>query len=550
VLLQDPDVDSIFAVRQLTLMFGKIELPCSDARVARAIDGYLKCEQELADRVDSTPEELLRQFERAAVLLWFDAFSAVDKAVEEGNILPRHGPGSTADKLLGNKKWTLPEWTVRMEDAGLHYVDFALPNHRYWRSALEESDDSVRPIICDGEDEVVSRRQHENTDRVQFLEPGAERPVKVITVPKTLKSPRIIAVEPTCMQYMQQGISTALVREVEKEWPSTRFKQVGQPSFGFVGFESQEINRLLALEGSKNCELATLDLSEASDRVMNGHVELLFGKHPSLSRAVQATRSTKARVPGKDGDAVIVELVKFASMGSALCFPVEALVFTTIIFAAIADAQGTPLTRSMINSLRGSVRVYGDDIIVPVEYVQPVIRYLEAFGLKVNSDKSFWTGKFRESCGGDYYDGEWVTPVRVRRKFPRTLADIHEVVSLVELRNRFYWNGLWASARHLDAIIRPLLRGSFPIVESTASGLGRHSVLPYKAERMCGRLHRPLVKVWQMDGKPPVSPLDGVPALLKCLSKTSDEPFVDPRHLERQGRPVAVGIKHRWVAPY
>jgi len=124
-----------------------------------------------------------------------------------------------------------------------------------------------------------------------------------------------------------------------------------------------------------NGNLATLDLSEASDRVSNQHVRLLVKNHRALREAVDATRSRKADVLGKT-----IRLAKFASMGSALCFPFEALVFATIVFVGIERELNRQLTQKDIESFYGRVRVYGDDIIVPVEYVESVVRELEALG--------------------------------------------------------------------------------------------------------------------------------------------------------------------------
>ncbi len=522
VLLHEPCVDSISAIRQLTLMFAKIELPCSKERVARAITGYMECEQELQEVEDNISPDLLSQFQRIGSLLWDECFSTVDQEVYHHQLIPRHGPGSTADGLLGNQKYLLTEWPERLERI-FPYGEYALPSWRY----------------------------HDQLNHVNFLEPGAERPVKVITVPKTLKTPRIIAVEPTCMQYMQQAVAQRLIDEVEYRW-ARRITDEPNQVFNLIGFENQSVNRLMARKGSINGDLATLDLSEASDRVLNSHVELLFARWPHLNAAIQATRSTKASVPaGKDGKRITINLRKFASMGSALCFPVEALVFTTIVFCAVEQALNTSLTKAHVRSYLGKIRVYGDDIIVPKDLVQIVIRNLEAFGLKVNGDKSYWNGKFRESCGGDYYDGHWVTPVRVRRAFPRSRCDVPEVVSLVSLRNQLYWTGLWGATKHLDRLIVQILGESFfPIVESTAPGLGRESVLPYQAERIHGQVHSPLVRGWRTVSKPPESPLDGIGALLKCLLKQGENPFADSKHLERQGRPTSVRLKRGWMLPY
>jgi hypothetical protein len=237
-------------------------------------------------------------------------------------------------------------------------------------------------------------------------------------------------------------------------------------------------------------------------------------------------------------------------MGSALCFPVEAMVFTTIIFAAIAYERRVPLDRKLILSFRNKVRVYGDDIIVPVEYVLRVIQFLEAFGLKVNKDKSFWNGKFRESCGGDYYDGEWVTPIRLRHDLPRSLADVDEVVGLVAFRNLLYWGGYWKTARMLDDWIPTVLKGRWPVVAKTAAGLGRESALSYQTGWLDPNDHSPRVSGAIVRAVTPDSKVSGEGALLKFLLKRGILPSQDRDHLERQGRPVESRIKLRGIRPY
>jgi hypothetical protein len=237
-------------------------------------------------------------------------------------------------------------------------------------------------------------------------------------------------------------------------------------------------------------------------------------------------------------------------MGSALCFPIEAMVFTTIVFAAIAYECRTPVNRRLIMSMRGKVRVYGDDIVVPVEYVSRVIQFLELFGLKVNKGKSFWNGKFRESCGGDYYDGEWVTPVRLRNELPRSLADVDEVVGLVAFRNLLYWNGYWKTVRTLDDHLSTLFKGRWKVVERTTAGLGRESVLPYQAEWFDPQLHDPRIAGAIVRHTTPESLTQGSGALLKFLIKRGLIPSQDPKHLERQGRPVASRIKLQGIRPY
>jgi len=503
VLVDEPSVDAIFAVRQLTQTFAKIELPCSDARTAAAISKFIDCEKEVRENDSRLDEQGIARFRRISTLLWSDVFSKLEKYISSGEVVPKHGPGATADRLTGNRKYDQLEWPLRMDwlfPAG----EFLFPNWRYSKYL----------------------------ERVKLLEPGSERPVRVITVPKTLKTPRVIAIEPTCMQYVQQGISERLVKLLEDV-------TVCRP---FVGFSDQNPNRELARKGSFTGTLATLDLSEASDRVSNLLVQNLFTGHTFVKEGVDACRSRTADVPGFG----VIPLAKFASMGSALCFPVEAMVFTTIVFCGIEQKLNRPVRRSDLDRLVGQVRVYGDDIIVPVEYVQSCVDALEDFGLRVNTSKSYWTGKFRESCGGDYYDGHWVTPVRTRTLFPsRSDTSPRRLISTVSLRNQLYSAGLWSAARYIDDHVRKLI--PFPAVADTSPVLGRHSLQGYDTEKMCPRLHRPLVKGLVVRPTSPPSRLDDIGALQKFFLKRSDLPVADKKHLERYGRDLAVNTKLGWA---
>jgi len=502
VLLDVPNVDAIYAVRQLTLTFAKINLPCSPARVKSALDQYVECEKDVRSNDALMDEQGIARFKRVAALLWSNVFADMEKSIADGTIVPKHGPGATADRLAGNRKYDQREWTQRL-DRIFPVGDFLLPNYRYYKYLA----------------------------RVDILEPGSERPVRVITVPKTLKTPRIIAIEPTCMQYVQQAISERLVEDLQNR----------QLCMDFIGFSDQVPNRTLAKKGSRNGSLATLDLSEASDRVSNRLVQFLFSGYGFLSEGIQACRSSKADVDGE-----VIDLAKFASMGSALCFPVEALVFTTLIFCGIEETLNRPLTLKDLKGLEGRVRVYGDDIIVPVEFVHSSIKWLEDFGLKVNKGKSFWTGKFRESCGGDFYDGHWVTPVRVREMIPSSRSTSPGgLISTVSLRNQLYDAGLWRAARYLDSLLERLI--PFPAVARTSPALGRHSHLGYDTHKVCPKLHRPLVKAFAVRPTNPPSRLDDIGALVKFFLKRGELPFADERHLERYGRDQAVNIKLGWA---
>jgi len=501
-------VDSIFAIRQLCAVFGKIERPCTQARNARAIHDYIVADSETGAWEESRSAESLDDFSRIASLLFSDVSTKLEQSIFDGSVVPRHGPGAVAERLRGNAKYDLSVWPERL-DAVFPYTEFGVPGLRY----------------------------HYLSDRVQFPREDEEMPSRVILVPKTQKTPRVIAAEPAALQYMQGGISAILVDLLESK---------DSLVCGMVGFADQTVNQEMAREGSREGVLATLDMSEASDRVSAAQALALFRDFPWIRRALNATRSTCAQTP--DGE--VIRLRKFASMGSALCFPIEAMVFLTAVFVGIERelvrrGARQRLTASSVRALRGSVRVYGDDIIVPVDCVDSVIEVFSSFGWKTNLNKSFWTGKFRESCGGDFYDGEWVTPVRFRRDFPSSRKDAPAAASLVSFRNQIYDLGLWETARWLDTVIRKVLP-YYPVVASSSAVLGRVSHLPFQAEKIHPELQHPLVKGYVLESRIPRSVASGEGALLKCLLSSHE----DPRHLERSGRPSVVDMKLRWRTPY
>jgi hypothetical protein len=500
-LLPDPDVDAIQAVRQLTLMFGKIRVRCSPKRELAALHQFLECEQDVKKNESRISEDERKRFGRVGRLLCSTLFSAVDRRIYEGRIVPRHGPGITADGLTANRKYEQTEWTSRLEDI-FPALEFILPSVKDWREL----------------------------DRVDILEPGRERPVKVVLVPKTQKTPRVIAIEPTAMQYAQQGLLEALRDELDRDKTLSKFVSLGD----------QTPNQRMASRGSLSGELATLDLSEASDRVSNQLVRELTACHPWLSRALDATRSRKASVLGKT-----IRLAKFASMGSATCFPIETLVFLTCVFVGVELSLKRPLRRSDLDGYYDSVRVYGDDIIVPNTLTCSVIRSLETYGFKVNARKSFWTGKFRESCGKEYYAGHDVSIVRVRELLPSSRKRVQELVSAVALRNNFFLAGLWNTAKHLDKLIGGII--DFPAVLPTSPCLGRYSFLGYDTEKLCPRLHKPLVRGFRAVPRLPKSRLSGLGALMKFHLKRGSHPS-EEGHLEHAGRPRVFDIKRTWIS--
>jgi len=550
VLLEHPDIEAIFALRQLTLMFSKIALPedtsngypqgrggrkvVSAPRERLAMLEFLQCEQEIKLGDNTLDPLFLEDFERVSSVLYGEYFDWLESNLANRVLIPKHGPGTVADRLSSNGKYDQHVWTTRLQAV--------FPSEAFLSANANFADRTHQKVtFCET---ALTYCKSARVDRVDLLEPGAEVPVRVISVPKTLKTPRIIAIEPACMQYTQQALLRLMVDGLKRFYPLS----------SMIGIDDQDPNRVMAMKGSLDGSLATLDLSEASDRVSNQHVLSLFSSHPLLLGAVQATRSRKADVPGHG----VIRLAKFASMGSALCFPIEAMVFLTLIFLGIERELSTSFENEKdIESFSSQVRVFGDDLLVPRDYVLSVVGELETFGYRVNTSKSYWTGGFRESCGREYYNGLDVSIVKVRKVLPTRRQDATGVISAISLRNQLYWAGIWKGADWMDKYIGTLL-AEFPNVAPSSPVLGRESALGYQFQKLDPYTHSPLVKGYYVHAKPPRDHLEGAGALLKCLMrlevKDPQVPVnvanVDAEHLERSGRPESVNIKLGWRPPY
>jgi len=173
-------------------------------------------------------------------------------------------------------------------------------------------------------------------------------------------------------------------------------------SIGLDIHEQQEVNNLLASIGSETQELATLDLKSASDLLSIALIKALWPS--SWFDFMMAVRSPSAKVKLFGW----VELNMMSTMGNGFTFPMMTLTLLALVYAVQSKRIGKRYFVDFDNT-----GVYGDDIIIPVEDYDALVEVLEQAGLVVNKDKSYRSGAFRESCGGDYYAGVDVTPFYV-----------------------------------------------------------------------------------------------------------------------------------------
>lgn len=504
-ILDKPDTQAISAIRQICFTFKKVKEPTTPEREAAALETFVKDELIFDEPLDPTDVNL---FKEVSDVLWVNVLG---REIDLNTLTPGHGPGAVAEQLKHNAKYSFKRWHERLEP----YFP-AYPN-----------------LVGTSNPDVGSQRLEE----VTFVEEADEQPVRVITVPKTSKKPRIIAIEPACMQFTQQALKRWLYATLESSVMTA----------GHINFTDQRINRYLAMESSVTGWFATLDLSSASDRVPRDLALSMFDCNPDLRDAIDACRSRRAQI-GEDG--VQIHLKKFASMGSALCFPVEAMYFYTICIAALIRHYRLPVTYCSVYDMSRKVYVYGDDIVVPTDAAAAVSETLHKYYCKVNTSKSYLRGKFRESCGMDAFDGADVTPVYVRTKAPRNRRNAKELISWTETSNLLFKRGYWAASTYMKNKVEGIL-GKLPCVHGEIGGLHWYSFCGtpnYKhAKEVCrwnDDIHVDEVYTWRAAScRDATDGIDGVPRLLKSLlrletGEPEDRVIHNKVKLDANGNPV------------
>lgn len=329
----------------------------------KALEAYKELERNLETVDYDAQEEVIQDLSRI-VHRWLRDFH-VDV------LLPLHGPGSVAE---GNLTLTEKYRALGIDDM----LRMCLRNHSFpdsWKDFFPFSPGSV------------------------------DRCSRTIFVPKTISKLRTISMEPATLQYIQQGVMYELYRYIENH-----------PYLGDrLPLRNQETNQYMALLGSRTGSHATIDLSAASDSVSWSLIQRVFRRTPQLYRWLLATRSRETLLP----DGTRLRLNKFAPMGSALCFPMESLLFAAVVEHAFRRTQTQAKLSHPGRSFSETLDwcVYGDDIVLPTDCFEYTVCVLESLGFTVNETKSYSSGKYRESCGKEYYGGFDITPLYYRIPF-------------------------------------------------------------------------------------------------------------------------------------
>ena len=454
LLREDADPTAVFFLRQLLYVAKKVELECSERYLYDTVKEFFHVEAILPptpnlwfedspihrsdcgdltdlsshddmgqlnipglEEVDrNLPPFLLKTVQQVA-----DRLISSFGLVRPEELIPRHGPGSVSDWSKTRDKWDFDYWSDSLQRL-FPYDTFGLLN---MSEGLVDSLPASYPVFRDWHS-------------------------KLVDVPKTQKGPRLIAAEPTSNQWIQQAIARWL------RWKS-RDTLIGN----MVNFFDQTPSREAALDASRSGLRATIDLKSASDRLTCWLIQRVLRSNPNLLDMIRSCRTKYMLNPIDAKFESIIVLKKFATQGSALTFPLQ-----SVVFSILALGVGKYLNpRTSLRRLSGQVRVFGDDIVIPVTWVATFRSLLDSLWLKVNATKTHTEGNFRESCGMDAFRGHDVTPAYITSLQTNAL-DARRLQGAIDTQNHFYLKGLWHIASHLTRTVQQV--NQFPVVSPMA----------------------------------------------------------------------------------
>lgn len=501
LLIETPSLSVVKLLREVLRLFKKLTLASDREEVLdqKAKAEFVECD---ASCITSNPfderETYLLDYVSRCVLPNIESF-------DERELPCKHGPGAVFEKISGNRKWSaLLTYSSKLEELGFDCV--------------YSSNGDTRLKV----DSAILNEYGVSGDTA-----------RLITVPKNSTSRRTITVEPIVRQYVQQGFNTLLRDNISRCGVLKRC----------LALTDQTLNSNLALVSSRTGEFATIDLKSASDLLSLWLVERIFRFRPSFLSGILSCRSPKVNVGVLD-----ITLRKYAGMGNATTFPVQSVVFAVLAITALLDGK-RPSYRN-VQRVASTIRIYGDDIIVPTSGARQVVDWITKAGLTVNLRKSFLVGNFKESCGIDAYRGVNITPLYLRHcPVSLSLKEPNVVSHLVSFANQAWLRGLYTMSNTVREFVDRGFKKPLPLVSQNSGMLGWHSRVDYQeSHRWNSDLHRfetygPVLVPLKRKDK-----LSDYAALLKfyhvpLLGRDND-------HLEKTPMRYKSRIVMRWVPAY
>lgn len=219
-------------------------------------------------------------------------------------------------------------------------------------------------------------------------------------VPKDAKTDRPICIEPLLNGLYQKGFGSYIRKRLAR--------------FG-VNLRDQSVNQRLA-EMAFRSDLATVDFQSASDTI--SYMLVLELLPIDWFEALDVARS-----PSYDMEDRWYDFHKFTSMGNAYTFELESLIFFALASAS-CEELGIPYQTGE------NLSVYGDDVILPTAAFDLFSEVSSFAGFTINTEKSFSSGVFYESCGTDWFLGYNVRPILLKKRI-QSLQDFYYVSNSV-----------------------------------------------------------------------------------------------------------------------
>jgi hypothetical protein len=342
-----------------------------------------------------------------------------------------HGPNRTTDiafvdAFLHNKEQAFAGTKAALQQL-LCYLHWDVPLH----DQLVSKDDDTRSLI-NSMDLGNSKGWRKNL-LVQVV-----RYTETSFVPKKFDSLRTMCPEPTTVAFFAKAVARWITRKLLTK---CNIDLATQPSV------HKNMARLASLYD--DVKVATVDWSEASDRIWLTLVKAVMseGNAPSwfnfmnhvcrvgrtcvkwdgtfgatsdfadehVLRVYLEERTDEFTITQSAGNYSVIAFVDttmIATMGNPLTFPLQTLVFWAFLTACTelaADRLDIPLVEMFDPSS------FGDDGLVDSRAREEILRYAPLLEWRLNVDKSFFEGSFKESCGGDYYSGRYCRPFEPKR---------------------------------------------------------------------------------------------------------------------------------------
>jgi len=451
---------SVFYLRQIFLLYSKVETSHNSAQELEAVKGFKdrSTHQWHPDFSNENLRDTLR-LSRELLNRVFGGTSPTLTRLHRFRKDPwgRHGPGAVSGSEHGREKWDHLWWPGLPTELFMWAPGSAIPGGF--------------PLK---------------------VQPSA----RVVTVPKDFRGPRVICVEPKENQFAQQGLMELLYAHLQEHF-LTRSS---------IQFEDVHPSRCLCFDRN----VTTIDLKDASDTVSLRLARLILPEWIFELVTRYRTRSVTF-----DGDTWNTTCL--ASMGNATCFPLETLIFWVIARSTMFLIRNS-WPRHKRRSLNTTLRVFGDDIIVPSWAGDSVMDSLTACGLIVNNTKTCHLSPVKESCGEWTYHSQSSCIVKCKSA---AVTDHRSWLQFREYISQFTKLGCFATA----ASMSDLCEAQYPVSR-------------FKT-RYNGLLQRMEIRVPQFVMAGRTSELDGYAGLYAWHVRNNVIPFL---------RGTRKLVKWRWVS--